>query len=155
MYPMYSLLNLKTPALGLRISETDVRDPGTVATRAQDPPILRPLEWPEIWCDPRITLKCHQTSSQSPGNERHANLCQGHSKSWKMDSGTMTNTASAKVDFWIMYRAKCLVSNPRHPDPDPKIIRKNWKQQWTNPCFWSNVPNNFRNGILKSTRSRW
>ena len=76
MYPMYSPLNLKTANLGLRISETGVRDPGIIVTRAQDPPISRPLEGPEIWCDPRITLERHQISCQSPGNKSHANLRQ-------------------------------------------------------------------------------
>ena len=49
------------------------------------------------------------------GSRSHENWSQGHPKSWKMDTGTMRNLISAKVDFCNTSLAKCLVLQSQTP----------------------------------------
>ena len=127
MYPMYPLLNLKFPSFGLRISRVVFRDPpGIVLLRAWGwtnlPPTRRML-W--IWGAP--TLRSNQISSQSsPVPQKSWKLVlrppQINHEKWILKSWEIQFLW--KLIFAIPPLPNTYFCNPRHPNSNPKIIRK-------------------------------
>ena len=70
---MHSLLSLKIPSLGLKISRLGFLDPGIVVTKAREPTIYPQPGGAQDLGRVKITLNNYRTSSKS----------QGQQKSWK------------------------------------------------------------------------
>ena len=112
MYPLYSLLNLKTPNLGLRISRIGFKDPGTVVTRARGwtnycrQERSKDLGWPQNHPEKSSYVKpgSRATKVMTIGLK----AIQNHEKS---APGIKRIPASAKVDLCNTSYAKSWVSH--------------------------------------------
>ena len=145
MYPMYPLFSLKTPSFGLEISRVRFQGSWNSCYLALgNEPICPNQLRRRIWGDPRITLKSHQVSSQSPVPQISWKLVQGHPKSWKMDPGIMRIPTSVKVEFCNTSLAKCLVFQSQTPRFRPKNHQKKkpWNRYEQIMFFDPNVPKN-------------
>ena len=110
MYPMYPLLSLKIPSLGLR-------DLGVFVTKDSEGTIYHPPgALPGSGVTPESPWKVIKCQVSLQGNKSHENRSQGHLKSCKMDNKIIRSPTSLKADF---------CNSSLHPDPDPKNIRKN------------------------------
>ena len=121
MYPMYPLLNLKTPSFGVRISRVSFRDPGLVLLRAREAPIYHQ---PGGYFGSGVPPKFIKFQASPQGNKSYENWSQGNQKSWEIDPGIMGNPICAKVDFCNTSLAKCLVFRARTPRFRPKYHQK-------------------------------
>ena len=124
MYPMYSLLNLKIPSFGLRISRIRFQGSGIIVTRARGSNHLPPTQKvPRS----RVTPEWKVTNFKPFSNAANVmkigtKATQNHEKrtleTWEIQ-------LLRKSIFAIHPLPNAWFFNPRHPDSDSKSIRTN------------------------------